>query len=339
MYRPGPSASATITDVALRADPMQKKTLFLLLKLLFSVALILWITNDIALDAVLGVMASSNASLLALAFSLFFVGYVIAAFRWRTLIRVQSGDAPIFFLVRSFMVALFFNNFLPSTVGGDVVRMYDSWRLGNSKSDAVTIVLVDRFLGVIVLLCFALLALMFDKTVAGEVPFIAVWVSAGLSGLAMATWLILKIPASYAEALALKGGGITAQIGGILAKVLRSFQAYRHARSAVLRALGLSILLQVNVVVHFVLLARAVGVEVPVESMFLIIPVAVFIMMLPISINAIGVREAVFVFLFSLYGVESVQALAFAWIAYSFTLLQGVLGGVVFALRRERHTG
>ena len=154
----------------------------------------------------------------------------------------------------------------------------------------------------------------------------------------MATWLILKIPASDAEALALKGGGITAQIGGVLAKVLRSFQAYRHARSAVLRALGLSILLQVNVVVHFVLLARAVGVEVPVESMFLIIPVAVFIMMLPISINAIGVREAVFVFLFSLYGVESVQALAFAWIAYSFTLLQGVLGGVVFALRRERHT-
>ncbi len=317
---------------------MQKKTLFLLLKLLFSVALILWITHDIALDAVLSVMASSNAALLVLAFSLFFVGYVITAFRWRTLIRVQGGDAPIFFLVRSFMVALFFNNFLPSTVGGDVVRMYDSWRLGNSKSDAVTVVLVDRLLGVIVLLCFALLALMFDEAVAGEVPFIAAWVAAGLGGLAMAIWVILRIPASYAEALASERGGITGRIGGILAKVLRSFQAYRHARSAVLRALALSVLLQVNVVVHFVLLARAVGIAVPVESMFLIIPVAIFIMMLPISINAIGVREAVFVFLFSLYAVEGVQALAFAWIAYSFTLLQGILGGIVFALRRERRT-
>lgn len=315
---------------------MQKKTFFLLLKISLSVALILWITQDVALDSVFAVITESSGSLLILAFSLFFVGYVIAAFRWRTLIRVQDGDAPIFFLVRSFMVALFFNNFLPSTVGGDVVRMYDSWRLGNSKTNAVTVVLVDRFLGVIVLFCFALLALVFDETVAGEVPFITVWVTAGLAGMGIATWLFLKIPVSTMQRLSSAKNGVMARVGGILEKVHRSFQAYRHGRSAILRALGLSVLLQVNVVVHFILVARAVGIDVPVESMFLIIPVAVFIMMVPISINAIGVREAVFVFLFSLYGVQSVEALAFAWIAYSFTLLQGVLGGLVFALRREK---
>ena len=318
---------------------MQKKTLFLLLKISLSVALILWITRGVALDSVFAVITDSSASLLMLAFSLFFVGYVIAAFRWRTLIRVQDGDAPIFFLVRSFMVALFFNNFLPSTVGGDVVRMYDSWRLGNSKTDAVTVVLVDRLLGVIVLFCFALLALVFDETVAGEVPFITAWVTAGLAGIGIATWLFLKIPASTMQRLSSAKNGVTARVGGILEKVHRSFQAYRQAPSAILRALGLSVLLQVNVVVHFILVARAVGIDVPAESMFLIIPVAVFIMMVPISINAIGVREAVFVFLFSLYGVQSVEALAFAWIAYSFTLLQGVLGGLVFALRREKRIG
>ncbi len=315
---------------------MQKKTLFLLLKISLSVALILWITQDVALDSVFAVITDSSGSLLILAFSLFFIGYVIAAFRWRTLIRVQDGDAPVFFLVRSFMVALFFNNFLPSTVGGDVVRMYDSWRLGNSKTDAVTVVLVDRFLGVIVLFCFALLALVFDETVAGEVPFITAWVTAGLAGMGIATWLFLKIPVSTMQRLSFAKNGVMARVGGILEKVHRSFQAYRQAPSAILRALGLSVLLQVNVVVHFILVARAVGIDVPAESMFLIIPVAVFIMMVPISINAIGVREAVFVFLFSLYGVQSVEALAFAWIAYSFTLLQGVLGGLVFALRREK---
>ena len=315
---------------------MQKKPFFLLLKISLSIVLILWITQGVALDSVFAVITESSASLLILAFSLFFVGYMIAAFRWRTLIRVQDGDAPIFFLVRSFMVALFFNNFLPSTVGGDVVRMYDSWRLGNTKSDAVTVVLVDRFLGVIVLFCFALLALVFDETVASEVPFITAWVAAGLAGMGIATWLVLKIPVSITQRLSSAKSGVMARIGGILEKVHRSFQAYRQARSAVLRALGLSVLLQVNVVVHFILVARAVGIDVPAESMFLIIPVAVFIMMVPISINAIGVREAVFVFLLSLYGVQSVEALAFAWIAYSFTLLQGVLGGLVFALRREK---
>ena len=315
---------------------MQKKTFFLLLKISLSVALILWMTHDIALGSVFAVISESSTSLLTLAFSLFFVGYVITAFRWRTLIRVQGGDAPIFFLVRSFMVALFFNNFLPSTVGGDVVRMYDSWRLGNSKSDAVTVVLVDRFLGVIVLLCFALLALIFDEAVAGEIPLITAWVSAGLGGIGIVAWLMLKIPVSYAEVFSSKRRGIAARIGSILAKVLRSFQAYRHARLEVLRALALSVLLQVNVVVCFTVLARAIGIEVPIESMFLIIPVAIFIMMIPISINAIGVRETVFVFLFSLYGIENIQALAFAWLAYGLTLSQGILGGIVFALRKER---
>ena len=314
---------------------MQKKTFFLLLKLSLSVALILWITEDIALDSVFTVMATSSTSLLIFAFSLFFVGYVITAFRWRILIRVQGGDAPIFFLVRSFMVALFFNNFLPSTVGGDVVRMYDSWRLGNSKSDAVTVVLVDRFLGVIVLLCFALLALIFDDAVAGEIPFIVAWVLVGLGGIALSTWLVVKIPASYAEAFCSERGRIVARIGGILSKILRSFQAYRHARIEMLRAAALSVLLQINVVVCFTLLARSIGIEVPIESMFLIIPVAIFIMMLPISINAIGVRETVFVFLFSLYGIDNVQALAFAWTAFGLTLIQGILGGIVFALRKE----
>jgi len=315
---------------------MQKKTLFLLLKISLSVVLILWMTHDIALGSVFAIISESSTALLTLAFSLFFVGYVITAFRWRTLIRVQGGDAPIFFLVRSFMVALFFNNFLPSTVGGDVVRMYDSWRLGNSKSDAVTVVLVDRFLGVIVLLWFALLALIFDEAVAGAVPFIGVWVAASLTGIGIVTWLILKIPVSTTQMLSSAKSGGVARIGRILEKVHRSFQAYRHARSAVLGALILSVLLQINVVVCFILIARSIGIEVPVESMFLIIPVALFIMMLPISINAIGVRETVFVFLFSLYGIENIQALAFAWLAYGLTLSQGILGGIVFALRKER---
>ena len=271
---------------------MQKKTFFLLLKISLSVALILWITEDIALDSVFTVMATSSTSLLIFAFSLFFVGYVITAFRWRILIRVQGGDAPIFFLVRSFMVALFFNNFLPSTVGGDVVRMYDSWRLGNSKSDAVTVVLVDRFLGVIVLLCFALLALIFDDAVAGEIPFIVAWVLVGLGGIALSTWLVVKIPASYAEAFCSERGRIVARIGGILSKILRSFQAYRHARIEMLRAAALSVLLQINVVVCFTLLARSIGIEVPIESMFLIIPVAIFIMMLPISICLLYTSDA-----------------------------------------------
>jgi hypothetical protein len=170
--------------------------------------------------------------------------------------------------------------------------------------------------------------------VVGQIPLIGWWVAAGIGGAALLAWLALNIPAARIDTLATTSGGLAKIIASALTKILGSFQVYRSASSAILRAFVLSVLLQINVVVHFVLIARGVGIMVPVESMFLIVPVAIFVMMLPLSINAIGVREAIFVFFFSLYGVPDFQALALAWVSYGFTLTQGVLGGIVFAMRR-----
>ena len=117
--------------------------------------------------------------------------------------------------------------------------------------------------------------------------------------------------------------------------MLNTLQSYKDSPGAVVRALLLSFLLQLNVVIHFIFLTKALDIDVPIEAMFFIIPVAIFIMMLPVSINGIGLRETVFVFLFSLFGVPDVEALALAWLAYSFSLAQGILGGMVFAVRRE----
>ena len=57
--------------------------------------------------------------------------------------------------------------------------------------------------------------------------------------------------------------------------------------------------------------------------------------MLPVSINGIGLREGVFVFFFSAYGIGTVEAVAFAWVALGFVILQGIMGGILFATRTE----
>ena len=70
----------------------------------------------------------------------------------------------------------------------------------------------------------------------------------------------------------------------------------------------------------------------PVGSMFIIIPVAIVVMMIPISINAIGIREVIFVAMFGAFGVNSADALAFAWMSFVLLTILGVIGGVVFVL-------
>ena len=121
----------------------------------------------------------------------------------------------------------------------------------------------------------------------------------------------------------------------VLRKLTNSLMLFRGRGDVLVRALLLSYLLQLNVILHFIIIAYALGVSVPWTAMFVIIPLATLIMLVPVSINGLGVREAVFVFFFALYGVSSEAAIAFAWVALAMLLAQGLVGGVVFMLRRR----
>ncbi len=119
-----------------------------------------------------------------------------------------------------------------------------------------------------------------------------------------------------------------------LGRVREAVSSFRGKRGALGGALALSLLLQVNVVIAYYLLAQSLGLPVPFLNYFLIIPAALLVLMAPVSINGIGLREGAFVFFLGLYGIGRDEAVAFAWIAYGVLLIQGVLGGLVYAFRR-----
>src|SRR6187200_3768706 len=72
-----------------------------------------------------------------------------SAVRWDVLLRAQHVRLPFSFLTQSLLVATFFNNFLPSNIGGDVVRITDTAKAAGSKTAATTVVLIDRGLGLL----------------------------------------------------------------------------------------------------------------------------------------------------------------------------------------------
>ncbi len=102
-----------------------------------------------------------------------------------------------------------------------------------------------------------------------------------------------------------------------------------------LSALLLSVVFQAATVIHYYLIAAALNLPISLLAFFVIVPLAIIIMMLPVSINAIGLREGAFVFFFASYGVSTERAVAFAWLVYGTVLLLGIVGGVVYALRSE----
>jgi uncharacterized membrane protein YbhN (UPF0104 family) len=288
---------------------MKRTRAGLLLRLAISAALIGWILAKTPFSEVAAAFRSADPRWILAALVLPPFATLASVRRWRLLIRAQGGDAALPFLVRSFLAGVFFNNFLPSTIGGDTVRVLDTARTGVGRARAVAIVFVDRFVGLLALMLFAVLSLLFWGKL--RFPSLYTWVFGGAAVLVLIAVLVFVLP-----------------------RIVETRFALRWPGSVLARAFGWSLVLQTLVVLNSYFLARALHVPIPLASFFLIVPLALFVMMLPVSINAIGVRENVWAFFFAAFGVAAATGVALAWLDYGLVLLQALAGGLVYANRR-----
>src|SRR6185369_17483054 len=107
-----------------------------------------------------------------------------SAVRWDVLLRAQHVRLPFSFLTQSFLVATFFNHFLPSNLGGDVIRIADSAKAAGSKTLATTVVLIDRGLGVLGLALIAATgATIMQRMAVGPVGPGILWAGFGLGAI------------------------------------------------------------------------------------------------------------------------------------------------------------
>jgi uncharacterized membrane protein YbhN (UPF0104 family) len=291
--------------------PERRARLGLLLRVAVSVALVAWILARTPFREVAAAFRSADLRFVLLALAINPLGYLTSVRRWRLLIRAQGGDASLSYLVRSFLVGVFFNNFLPSTIGGDAVRVVATARTGVGRAKALAIVFVDRFMGLLALMLFAALGLTASGRLLARVPDLYGWVLGGTALLVLAAALLF-LPS------------------GLLARVPRAV-AFQGKGGALAGAFGWSLLMQGLVVLNWYLLARALHVTIPLAAFFLIVPLALFVMMLPVSINAIGVRENVWAFFLVAFGAPAAVGVALAWLDYGLVLLQALVGGAVYA--------
>ncbi len=312
-----------------------KTGLLIALKILISVGLISWLLSRADLSQIWQTIQAANYSLLALSFVIFYIGYFLTAKRLQLLLRALGVTARLWTLVQSFSIAILFNNFLPSTIGGDAYRMYDCFRLGAGKSRAITVVFIDRVIGLSALILLASAVSLFATEVAQQIPLLRLFLFGALSGVLVLAWIIFGSGGKALMRLTQGRHPLMKVAHGIMGKLYYGFQLFEGRSDVMLKAVGLSLLLQTNVVVHSLIVAKALNIEIPVLAMFIIIPLAYLIMTAPISINGIGLRESIFVFFFGLYGVPQEQALAFSFISFGMILAQGVIGGIVFMLRRH----
>jgi uncharacterized protein (TIRG00374 family) len=273
-----------------------------------------------------------------LAFLLHVIGLALTAWRWQMLLAARGAHVSTWYLLRSVLIGVFFNNFLPSTVGGDVYRGLDTVKYVGSRTESMTVVVVERLTGIFALGLFAIVALFLGFSHFGSISII--WLALGGLGLAFLLFLaamnhrVAKAVKTLFEHPEMIKFGFLRKVQAKLKQIYDALGVYKRNKRVMAIAFSLALLLQVNVVLHYYCISYALHLTVPLMYFFLIIPVVTVILMVPIFINGIGGREALFIFFFGQFGITSSSAIAFTWIAFGLVLIYGIFGGLLYALRK-----
>jgi uncharacterized protein (TIRG00374 family) len=312
-----------------------RHTLLWTIKILVSGGLLAVLLSRVDLGRLWDLSRTASIAWLLAALATYFIGIVVSVWRWGILLDAQHVPIRFAARLRSFLVATFFNNFLPSNIGGDVIRIRDTAGPAGSKTLATTVVLVDRGLG--------LLGLVF---VAASGATLAARMSAAIGPMAPGLlWGVLAAAIALAAPVVLLPHGLGKLLRPLRAihqewveeRIERLTSALARFRDAP-RALGAcfagAILVQAIIVGFYWAIARALGLHVPLAHLAIVVPMSLVVQMLPMSVNGFGVREATFGFYFTRLGQPLESALALSFIGAALIMLFST-SGVPFLLRRK----
>ncbi|MEW6319909.1 MAG: lysylphosphatidylglycerol synthase transmembrane domain-containing protein [Acidobacteriota bacterium] len=316
-------------------SPRAKSLAIFTLKLAVSAVILALVLRGTDLERLISRLESLNPVWLVGAIGAYLAMMAVSTWRWRVLLHAQHVDLPFRTLWSSFWVAVFFNNFLPSNIGGDVVRIADTARRAGSKTLATTIVLIDRGLG-LVALCFiasigSLAATRSGLHVPGE-RWIWIAGAAGAAGLAP----ILTAPGRAGHLLSPLRPLEHQWIRERVARLDDALARFGARRSALVEALAGALVVQAGIVAFYLLTARALDIPLALEAAAILVPISLVVQMAPIAINGFGVREAVFIWFFARFGLTAEAAVALSLTAAGLMMALSLLGGVAFLTRSDR---
>ncbi len=263
------------------------------------------------------------------------------ALRWRRLLAAQGIDLALSDALRLVLVGHFFNTFVPGAVGGDLVRAYAVARDRRRPDQAVTSVLLDRLLGLPMQLLFLLAGCALNIGWLGENGMLAPY-AGGVVFLATVTaglLVVLVFRGGSAEPVPQEIAGAGEASGGVRGRLVRTIRAARRDRAANAAAMLWSLPGHAATIAAAVLFARAVGSEIPLTRLLLLVPLGVAANAVPVAPGGVGQGEGAFYALFS--AASSASAAGAQGLVVMLGLRAGLLafafaGGVLYAAGRDR---
>ncbi|HSC27565.1 MAG TPA: lysylphosphatidylglycerol synthase transmembrane domain-containing protein [Vicinamibacterales bacterium] len=313
-----------------------RRALSMAIKTAISVALLVWLFRSVDAGRLWSGMRQASGSWLGVALLVYLAMILVSAWRWNRLLAAQNLEFTGRNLVGSYLVATFFNNFLPSNIGGDVVRIRDTAGAAGSKTLATTVVFVDRAIGLIGLLFVAALGASAAQ-LAGGIDTVLVWppmLWVGFGTSAVALLVAVASPGTPARILRPMRRLHYEWVEERLLRLTNAFAQFRERPRALVECFGGAVVVQLMLVAFYAAVAHSVGIPIGLRHLAVLVPMSFVVQMLPISVNGFGVREATFSYYFLLLRLPLESALLLSLLGTATILTFSLSGAVVYAARR-----
>lgn len=295
--------------------PGTRKTLLLIVKLAVSSLSLYVVFSKIDIREFALMFARIGPLYFVLAALPYIVAQAASTWRWKLLLPEKFRFRRLFSL---YMIGSFFNSFLPGLIGGDAVKAYYLNKDARKISLTLASVFMDRYFGYASLMIIGISAF----------PF-----AAGYFGKAAYRWLMPLIFAAFVAGsvlfFRLKLGRSFSSVG----EIYDYFGRLKSRKDVIVKAVLLSFVVQFLNFLMVIILALAMGENIPVVLLFVFLPIIITVTTIPISMSGLGVREGSFVLLLGLIGVrpEVATSLSLSWFFANFL---GGLPGLVAYIRR-----
>lgn len=305
-----------------------KKVIVNILKLCFGLGIIVYLLSRIDRQALLEIVREMDTRYMWGVFAFFFAVIYLSTLRWHILLKRFSDRVAFLESLKWTFLSHFFNTFLPGNVVGDVLRGVKIKNKEIGYSEGLASSVLDRVCGLITFMTMAVFGIIVGFLVLDNK--LILFVAAGFIA-AGAVFFTLIMHEELLERLR-PFPKLYEFVSAKLQKFIESLHYYKHEKTFFIKAMAISVVMSLLNCLGFYLIATALGGHVPAIYFVLFIPIVNIISHVPVTHAGLGLREGIFVYIFTQMGLSEPQALGTSLIFYATVLLMGAVQGAGYYL-------
>lgn len=312
-----------------------KNKILIYIKYAVSIGLIILILIKVDFTTTVNILKNVNLQFFIFGLVIMSTGLLVRSYKWKILLDVQTSHIGLLKIFNFYYMSFFFNNFFLGSIGGDAFRFYKVIKYSESKSGAASSVFVERasgfFAAIIIILAIGLWFLFTHQTLFSIKLLIVIIVFGVSVGLIILSFVSIRMK-KFNLVIPQKIFKIT----NILSELAKSVRGYKNHKKILIFALILSFGHHILQSCTIYIFALSINGQVAFLPILFISLLAGILVMIPISLNGIGIQEGTYVFYLEQIGLAAPDAFVIALLARFSILIFSLIGGLLFLIDNDK---